>query len=390
MKTKTTKTVALLLFIVLSAMSLISISLITVSAYNETVDTRLLVILGDETDISTLPLQENVIYKKYSDMSTYNNQHIAYAVSNSIASDSTVNQMIRDAYERDALIYIYGNLTIAEFKNIMGIDDFGISTNVYDENGITERKAFMHFDEEQELNKLEQIISFSRSEYKQKLIVTAPHANETDLIAIISDHFCSRKSRTTLIYNSFDHRTYPLIGNAGSAPLTTCYLSMDYYLYTVENETIEDYDYYALRVNVNPVYDNPSSWGKLSCTELGVRLVLPKANDHFYEYGPSSSNSANNINVNLSFGSTGISGGIGFTFSPGTSPDLSSSYNSANRTVSWEVTRRLFGSDLNDAMYPFGATWASYGNDVSVDISNYVVFDAFDSDWNTVQVRYSL
>lgn len=166
---------------------------------------------------------------------------------------------------------------------------------------------------------------------------------------------------------------------------------MDYYLYKVEDEAIANYDYFAIRVNVNPIFDDPNyNFDALKCTALKVKLELPYGTDHFYEYGPGSTSKAKNISVNLGFGNSGVSGNIGFNFAPGSNPTIDTTYNSSNRTVLWHVKQYwFFGSYLTNAMYPFGATWASAGNLAAINISNYVEFQDYESRWNEIQVRYS-
>lgn len=114
------------------------------------------------------------------------NTHIAYAVTKEIAQNEYVNPILKYAYmENDARIYIYGNLTISEFKNIMDIDTYSVLTDIYDENGVIGETAKMSFSKEQEDNKVEQIISLSQNAQYQSLIASVPNATSEILETLL-------------------------------------------------------------------------------------------------------------------------------------------------------------------------------------------------------------
>ncbi len=390
------KCVPVLLVVVL-VFSLISLLIPSqVRAYAmDSIDSRLLVIIADESSLPQLTAeQENkIVFKHISDITEGDDNHLAYAVAKEIAEEENIAKILQTTYNTiESRIYSYGDLTIQEFKNILDIDTYSIETDIYNSQGVTEEKARMSFSKEQESNKIEQIISLSKNSRYQSLIASAPNASYEQLEEIIIDHytetFVDPYQRSILVKNEFNYRTYPY---SGDIQLTTCYLNVDYYLYKSDDENIADYDYFAIKVNVNPIYDNSSaSFGKLSCDNLKVKLTLPYSNDHFYEYGPHSANKATNINVSLGFSSTGVSGGLSFTFSPGSKPTVDASFNSTTREILWNVKKYwFFGKELNNELYSFGASWASSGKLAAVDIASFVSFADFDSHWDTIQVRYS-
>ncbi len=392
-----------LLYVVVGILLVISIitciAPLKAFAATSTFDSRLLVIVEDSAEKPSLDDEDSdmVEFKHLSEISSKDSGHIAYAVSKTIANNSDVNSIIKYAFNNlDARIYIYGDLTISEFKEILGIDAYSVQTDIYDEDGITGEKANMTFSEEQEQNKIEQIICLSKNPKYQSLIVSAPNATLTSLENIIikhySDTFVNPMLYATIVQNAFNYRNYTYFSPGTDYIMDNCYLNMDYYLYKIEEENVADYDYFAIRVNVNPIHDyHPAIGSNLPCTSFQVKLNLPYSSDHIYEYGPYSSSKAKDINVSLGFGDSGVSGSIGFTFSPGSGPTVNANYNSANRTVSWEVKQYwFFGSRLNDAIYPFGASWASTGRLAAINISTFVEFDkAYKSNWNEIQVRYS-
>lgn len=372
-------------------------STLNVVAESSLPDIKLLIVVDDgrEKPLLTEDQMELIEIKSVSEISERDKNHIAYATSKSIAENENVNIILRDAFINvDARIYVYGGLTIAEFKDILEIEQYSIQTDIYDQNGIIEQKAYMSFSEEQEEGKVEQVICLSNNPNYQSLIVSAVTATYDDLESIIMGHyfdtFYNPMLYATIVQNSFNYRTYAHF--SGDILVTTCYLNMDYYLYKIEDELIEDYDYFAIKANVNTVYESPSvNTGEVQCTEIQVQFALPYTSDHFYDFGPASTNKANNINVELGFGDTGIAGNISFNFSPGNSPTINTTYNSVNRTILWKVSRYwFFGASLNNALYPFGASWASSGRLAAINISTYlVVEDSCKSDWNEVQVRFS-
>lgn len=359
------------------------------------VDNRLMVIVDDSTSYPILTEEQSqiIVYKHLRDITEGDCNYLAYAASKEVACNENITKIIREAYNNiESRIYIYGNLTINEFKNILKIDEYCIDTEIYNETGITGEKAKMHFSEEQELNKVEQIISLSKNSNYQSLMVSAPKAVESQMELIIIEHyietFVGFNQKIKLVQNAFNYRNYPYMGDI---QLTTCYLNLDYYLYKSDDEDIVDYDYFAIMVNANPIYDNPSvSMGTLSCTNLQVKLSLPYSKDHFYEYGPHSTSRATNIGVSIGYSGSGVSGTLNFTFSPGSRPSVDASFNSTSREILWSINRYwFFGQDLNNELYSLGASWASYGKLAAVDIYSFVTFADCNSEWNKIQVRYS-
>lgn len=385
--------VSILLTIIMFA----ALSPLQAFAESPMLDTKLLLIIEDSAQKPTLDDKqaEKVEYKFLSEISNADSNHIAYATSKDIANIDEVRSILQYAFRRyDARVYIYGNLTISEFKNILDIDLYSIETNIYDENGITDKKANMAFSEEQEENKVQQIISLSKSSKYQSLMAEVPYATYNNLETIIVNHyletFVNPMLYATIVQNVFDYRNYGYFG--GGAFSSYCYLSYDYILYKIEDESVSNYDYFAIRVNATPVYDNPDLPEAVVCNQLQMKLSLPYVADHIVEYGPYSSNKANEINVQLGFGAEGVSGSVGFTFAPGTGPSVDTTYTPQDRTVLWKVSKYwFFGSKLNNALYPFGVSWASTGRLAAINISTYVEFSKGDvySNWDEVQVRYS-
>lgn len=387
--------ISLMLFAVCFYM-LFSTSTVSASAMTSNINTKLLVILDDskQEPLFSDEYNEIVEFVHLSDISLSDNNHIAYAVTKEIAQNKCVNSILKYSYiNNDARIYIYGNLTISEFKDIMDINAYSVITDIYNESGAIGETANMSFSKEQEDNKVEQIISLSQNPQYQSLIASVPNATSEILENIIINHyaetFVNPMTYATIVKNGFNYRNYANFYSDPNTPIDFAYLNIDYYLYKIEEESVADYDYFAIRVNVNPICENTAL--RLQCEDFQVKLTLPKTSDHIYEYGPYSTNKANNINVQLGFGNSGVSGSVGFTFAPGSSPDINTSYNSTNRTVLWKVDRHwFFGASLNNKLYPFSASWASAGRYAAIDISSYANFaNDHKSSWNDIQVRYS-
>jgi len=360
------------------------------------IDLRLLIIVGDTAQKPSIDEEqaEMIECKTVSEISESDNNHIAYAAMADIAESDKISSLFRYAFSNyNARIYIYGALTISDFKNILGISTYSVETDIYDEKGKTDKKATLTFSEEQEDNKIEQIISLSKNPEYQSLIASVPMATTEKLEHIIIEHYINTFVNpllysTTIVSSHFDYRNYAYLG--GTEKMDDGYVSMDCVLYRLSDESDSEYDYFAIKVNATPVCS------LVPCSQLQVKLALRYSTDHFIEYGPSSTNRADSINVQLGFGVAGFSGGVGFTFAPGTGPTVTTTYSPADRSVLWKVDSYwLVGKPLNDAMYPFGASWASLQSrrKVFIEFSNRAAFSAdhiyATTNWHTVGMCYS-
>ncbi|NCC60851.1 MAG: hypothetical protein EOM12_07890 [Verrucomicrobiae bacterium] len=88
----------------------------------------------------------------------------AYAIPVQHANSATFQKTMQELYKNDATIYLFGDLTIEDYKAALGLSKFGAYTTLNNEdNDIIDPNSFMYFGEDQEKNSIENIVSSSGS-----------------------------------------------------------------------------------------------------------------------------------------------------------------------------------------------------------------------------------
>lgn len=267
----------------------------------------------------------------------------------------------------------------------MKIDKFGLYNNIYDSAGKTDQLVYMGFSEFQESSYIENIISHTKDPLTKNIIANVEledHylSKENEYLKIIIEDFIkmvSVKPLVEMIDIGFDYRAY--IGDS--------YINMDYILYREYDENISNFDFFAIRTNITT---------SSACSKIEVRHDLPNKNtDQIIDYGPGSLFRPSNISVGLSFGESGPSGSIGWSFNVGGGPTIDTSYSSIEEFVNWEIKKYwFFGEDLGNQMFALGSSWASLtaNQSAKIDITYRAQFEfgnnVFRTSWKTVNIVF--
>jgi len=344
--------------------------------------TKILIIVNslDEFDPSLADAFEGLYdVMSYNDMNYKGIQSYgAYAVPVEIAkSDIRLKNTLRKEYlKNDSIVYLYGKLTISDYKKALGIDKFGAYVNIYDEYNMIPNKAFMSFGSEQEDTYIENVISSSGSQTGEYII--ASFANEiyigtnADFITVSINNFCNTliMPMATIVASGYDYRTY-------ATP--TAFINMDYLLYKDNAETDPNYDYFAVKSNV-------TAEGAL-CSSISTKHSLPYTSDEMIDYGPGDITNAGSISVSIGLGTDWGGGSLSYSFDVGGSPSIDATYSASSDYCNWDITRSYNG-DLRDTLFILSSSWASTGTYAAVDVAFKGQFLYPSVAWSTVQIRY--
>ena len=116
----------------IACLCIVAMNVVSVSAFASELPIiqKLLVIIDDELS-SSIPQYNTNDYIEFVDVDDFNeayDNYISYAVSVEDSTLDNINQILRNAYEEfDAKIYIYGGLTISNYKEILAINDLYIN-----------------------------------------------------------------------------------------------------------------------------------------------------------------------------------------------------------------------------------------------------------------------
>lgn len=336
-------------------------------------NSKLLIIVDEKTKLDEVYLSEksdyiDIVYHNkmdYYDILNYS----SYAVENNIIqNDLKLSLLLSKEFDlNSSTIYIFGNVTITDYKNILGLETFGAYTYLYDQNGPTTNTAFMRFDENQEDNYVENIISFSKNYNSNHLIANFDFVEEPEFsrsfeyIKAIAENYIENNSirpMATIVKSGFDFRIYTSFDG---------YVNMDYVLYRETNETDPIYDYFALRTNIS-AHSDDWYWNTVNAILMKHKGAYIN-NINILDYGPGTIYRASTVTVGLAFGDT-VQGSIGWTFDVGGKPDIYATYSPVDESISWDIMQYwLFGGPLNDQLFKLGSSWASLSQKSSVAIN---------------------
>ena len=348
-------------------------------------DTDILMVVADESEAQALAntQQDHLEVITKDQLSLKDNNHIAYAVSRDLFDLPLVSQILNEAYSKlNARIYIYGGLSIRDYKQLLNMDELYISVNICNNQDIVTSSIKMGFVDEDKIN---QITCLSRSENYQSLIVSGNEMQGFDAQNFIVRHYNRTyvnpfAREATIIQSSFNHVVWAN---------TYFYINVDYMLYKDDAESDISHDYFALRTNVTGCTDN----GYDTCREIQVKHQLIHSSDNVTDYVPKDTSSATNVNVSLSYGPS-ASASIGFSFGSGAGPTIDSTYTPNEKLVEWKVSKYwFFGSNFTGDMFSFGSSWATRVSPVRVSVSTYGCFDLphnyqTNTGWDTQEVVF--
>lgn len=325
---------------------------------------------------------KNINYKKLK-------EYTDFAIPIDLIKENTkLNEFIRDSfYKHFSRVYLYGNLTISDYKIALGLDRFGSYVNVYNGNSISDDKAFITFSKEQETSYIENVIGYSLGNTSKNLIASISNNKKQKMDKliiskiIIEDYINSKDILciASLVKSGFNYR---MVNTDGS------YINMDFMLYKENDKQIPDYDFFAIKTNIS------GSGRPISGIETEHRL--PFTSDEMVDYGPGDISRAGSVSVGLDFAACGLDGGgISYSFDVGGNPTIDATYNSADDYCTWKISRYWFlGGYLQDELFSLGSAWASTGKYAAIDVkfrATFVFANGFTSNcpWKAVQIRYS-
>lgn len=326
---------------------------------------------GTDYDIMSI---DNLDYSTISDYSGY-----AVPYETAIA-DAKLCKVLKNAYAKyDSRIYMYGTLTIAGFKDLLDIENFGAEVDIFDANGPTGETAFLSFGEDQVNNCTENIFSYSKSTTQENLIATVYQGENVVLEyvrIILEDYNISEHTpMASVVKSGFNYRSY-LTGSI--------YANMDFLLYRDFNEYDPNYDYFAIKTNICTVGQ--------STIKIEAEHRMAYSADEMIDYGPGDISRAGSVSVGLDLGSGYGGGSLSYTFDVGGGPSIDASFYAASDYCTWNITRYWLFGDLVNELFCLGSSWASTGTYAATNVKFRALFDVYVdslySPWCTVQVRY--
>lgn len=271
-------------------------------------------------------------------------------------------------------IYLYGELTINNYKDAVGLNDFSIfiDSDIVENNEIPKQKL----SNEYETNEIFNLICYDAS----PLLCKISSDNTTPFLkAIINDINESSTSvgerSHTIVKSQFNFRLYFELG----AYLYV--LNMDYSLYRNTNESDSTYDYFGIKTNT--WCTDPT--GDKTIKQVETKYSFPKASDELMECGPDTDTNIGTLEVAVGYGD-GASGQIAYQMDlSDTKPNITKTANYTADTVQWIMTpRTLFPKSISDTISTCSATWASTGKSAQIDVD----FQAVVSYGTNNQYRY--
>ena len=309
----------------------------------------------------------------YTDLSTYS------AIA--LYRDSEIKQsLVKEAYSKNTIVYLYGDLTISEYKSYFSIADYSIDVKVANSS----QTLTQSFSESYEETEAFQVISYGTQPLLCKI---SSDCTFFSVFKAVTQNFLkltAPATRSTIVKSEFDFVTY--FAN------NTCSVHMDYTLYRNYDEIDSSYDYFAIKTRV---------WAETaqSLEELRTKYILPFDSDNFLETGPASQNNIGTLNVSIGFGNSGLSGTIGYSINLSDSrPNIVRTEDLTNDVVEWTMDKRWFlPPSLNSATLDCAETWASTGNTAVINvfyratasIKRPNVTQSETSEYTCVQVRFS-
>lgn len=258
-----------------------------------------------------------------------------------VMEDATLKYMLREALQRNCKIYVYGDISVKEFKELLDLQIFEIGSGL-DENNIqtTETVQFTQEQEEKPMG----FISYSlRAEDSYTIAARLPLDFARIEEAIIADYLETKPiaTRSFEIASSMVHlKTYGFEGNFYDF---THYLDTNIILYKDTGDIDTNYDYYVVESVTNVVGDKGKT---LSVRHKSLSDVL--------DYSPKSVESTSTITISL--GIAGIDG----SFPINANPSVSGAMGVDGRydCVDWTIGRYwLAGQDIDTNAYTLASKW---------------------------------
>lgn len=307
----------------------------------------------------------------YTDLSTYS------AIA--LYRDSEIKQsLVKEAYSKNTIVYLYGDLTISEYKSYFSIANYSIDVKVANSS----QTLTQSFSESYEETEAFQVISYGTQPLLCKISSDSTFFSVFKAVTQNFQKLLSPRTRSTIIKSEFDFVTY----------FQSSSVHMDYTLYRNYDETDPNYDYFGITTNV---------WADTTVRldELRTKYALPNSADNFLETGPATQKNVGTLSVSIGFGSSGLGGDIGFSIDLSNSqPDIDRTEDFTNDIVEWNMHRRaVLPPSMNNAILGCSATWASRNSTATIDVSYQAkvsiarpnVTQSATSEYTKIQIRFA-
>lgn len=208
-----------------------------------------------------------------------------------ITNQTSLQNTVRELYNQGIKIYLYGDLTLQEYKEALNIANFYTKVGSYD----SEELITIDFTG---ASGSESIVSHSIYGTSD-LLVSANNFSDYQLIEIMVNNFMreiSSQNSVEIIGEAVRLQSY----NSNNSSI---YLEVNLIIYKDLGEQSVDYDYYALRTNAN-LYRKS---GTLAGQKLDVSHELLNVNSYIVDYAPKNNNFGSTITINIGTGGVSIS-----------------------------------------------------------------------------------
>ena len=340
-----------------------------------------------------LSICDDAYLKKWVDVSTIHeieeysiSQYAVVASEYSLINET--NCLVQIDFNKTT-VYLYGGLTISEYKKVTGIQKFAKDVVINDINGNSVEIGKQFFDSAYEDTKVFDIISFG----KKALLCQMDEDIKTlngyfQNIYESSSSLLGPQTRATILESKFDLT----VAVPGGTSAQTAVIYLDYTLYRNYDEQDSVYDYFGIITKVWITCYVPK---RDDASLLKEKFSLPNKDDNLLETGPSSKKRESSFSVGIGFGDK-LSGSLSYTVDLGARPDIERKEDFTKDTVEWFMTCGGVSS-LHNIVFKNSATWASLQSkhlaeiDVAVGGRIQIMDGRFghDKDYETFPIRFS-
>lgn len=268
-----------------------------------------------------------------------------------VPCDGLTSDSLTQLYQAGIRVYIYGDLTINDYMDYTGADDFTSSVPVYDvDEGFTGEYITRDFGEYQKRTKEYQIICNPLDDAKG-LLCTFDKSGDGNQPAsymnVIAEDYAESLNRTRAAIVDSDYNIVSYFNSDNSS------IHMSWILYRNYDEEDTDYDYFALESRV--WVKNSSIWNVVEITGEHEKYYY---SDSLIDYGPESSDKTSTVTFELGVSAEGPTGSVSYSYDLDSAPDIALDSTNYPDSVAWAVSKRTFGPSLQDDVLKFASSWA--------------------------------
>ena len=207
--------------------------------------------------------------------------------------DDETEAIARSAYNQGILVYLYGQLTINDYKEALSLNQFTLSADIYNSYEVKCDTVEQGFDVTFENTEIYNVICYSSNTLLCKFGNSAKEVNY--LVAALNNCIETSnvgRTRATIVKSEFDFTTYWGTNNQYASHL-------DYTLYREMDESDDVYDYFGVKTR---------TWVDTNGAEVSgimTKYDIPFTRDDLLETGPDSQNSIGTLSVSVGFGNDG-------------------------------------------------------------------------------------